>query len=44
VALPPGDVAVMTISSQLVSVSTTGAGPDAFVVPADFKKEEIKTQ
>ena len=44
VALPPGDVALMTVSSQLVSVSTAGAGADAFIVPADFKKEELKTQ
>jgi hypothetical protein len=42
--LPPGDVAVMTISSQLVSVSTTGASADSFTVPADFKKQELKTQ
>jgi hypothetical protein len=42
--LPPGDVAVMTISSQLVSVSTTGAGENDFTVPSDFKKQEIKTQ
>jgi hypothetical protein len=44
VALPPGDVALMTVSSQLVSVSTNGASPDAFIVPADFKKEEARTQ
>jgi hypothetical protein len=44
IALPPGDVALMTVSSQLVSVSTNGASADAFTVPADFKKEELKTQ
>jgi hypothetical protein len=44
VAVPAGDVALMTVSSQLVSVSTSGASPDAFVVPADFKKREIKTE
>jgi hypothetical protein len=44
VPLPPGDVAVMTISSQLVSVSTTGASADTFTVPADFKKQELKTR
>jgi hypothetical protein len=44
VAVPPGDVALMTVSSQLVSVSTNGAGADAFTVPADFKKQETKTQ
>jgi hypothetical protein len=41
-AVPPGDVALMTISSQLVSVSTNAAGPDAFTVPADFKRQETK--
>jgi hypothetical protein len=40
--VPPGDVALMTISSQLVSVSTNSASPDAFIVPADFKKTELK--
>jgi hypothetical protein len=44
VPLPPGDVALMTVSSQLVSVSTNGAGADAFTVPADFKRQELKTQ
>ena len=44
VPLPPGDVALMTVTSQLVSVSTNGASPDAFVVPADFKKKEIKAE
>jgi hypothetical protein len=38
--LPPGDVGLMTISSQLISVSTNSASPDAFTVPADFKKTE----
>jgi hypothetical protein len=44
VPVPAGDVALMTVSSQLVSVSTDSASPDAFVVPADFKKQELKTQ
>ncbi len=44
VAVPAGDVALMTVTSQLVSVSTNGASPDAFVVPADFKKKEIKAE
>jgi hypothetical protein len=44
VPLPPGDVALLTVSSQLVSVSTNAASPDAFVVPADFKKTEMKTE
>jgi hypothetical protein len=43
-AVPPGDVALMTVSSQLVSVSTNGASADVFTVPADFKKHEEKTQ
>jgi hypothetical protein len=34
----------MTVSSQLVSVSTDSASADAFVVPADFKKLELRTQ
>jgi hypothetical protein len=42
VPLPPGDVGLMTVSSQLVSVSTDSASPDAFAVPADFKKTEMK--
>jgi hypothetical protein len=44
VALPPGDVALMTVSSQLVSVSTNAVSADAFAVPAGFKKIETKTQ
>jgi hypothetical protein len=44
VALPPGDVALMTISSQLISVSTNAASADAFTVPAGFKKLEMKAQ
>jgi hypothetical protein len=44
VPVPAGDVALMTVSSQLVSVSTDGASADVFAVPADFKKLELKTQ
>jgi hypothetical protein len=44
VVVPAGDVALMTVSSQLVSVSTTSASPDAFVVPADFKQLQNKMQ
>jgi hypothetical protein len=44
VEVPAGDVALMTVSSQLVSVSTNSASADAFMVPADFKKREINTQ
>jgi hypothetical protein len=43
VPLPPGDVALMTISSQLISVSSSPASPDAFTVPADFKLKQDKT-
>ena len=44
VPVPAGDVALMTVSSQLVSVSSDSVGADAFVVPADFKKQELRTQ
>jgi len=44
VPIPPGDVALMTVTSQLVSISTDSASPDAFAVPADFKKQELKTE
>jgi hypothetical protein len=39
VPLPPGEVALMTVTTQLVSISTEGVSPDLFVVPADFKKQ-----
>jgi hypothetical protein len=35
---------LMTVSSQLVSVSTGSVSADAFTVPAGFKKLEVKTQ
>jgi hypothetical protein len=44
VPIPAGDVALMTVTSQLVSISTDSASPDAFAVPADFKKQEVKTE
>jgi hypothetical protein len=44
VALPVGDVALMTVSSQVVSVSTSPVSADAFSVPAGFKKIETKAQ
>jgi hypothetical protein len=44
VPVPPGEVVLMTVSSQLMSVSSDGAGSDAFTVPADFKRLELKTQ
>ncbi|HZO21063.1 MAG TPA: hypothetical protein VFB37_01080 [Steroidobacteraceae bacterium] len=42
--VPAGDVVMMTVSTQLVSVTTDVATPNAFEVPADFKKRELKTQ
>ena len=44
VVMPPGDVALMTVSSQVVSVSTNAVSADVFTVPAGFKKIETKTQ
>jgi hypothetical protein len=44
VAMPPGDVALMTVSSQLVSVSTNAVSADVFTVPAGFKKIETRAQ
>jgi hypothetical protein len=44
VELPPGDAALMTVSSQLVSVSTNSVSADAFTVPAGFTKQELKVQ
>jgi hypothetical protein len=44
VVMPPGDVALMTITSQLVSVSTGSIGADQFSVPPGYKKIELKTQ
>jgi hypothetical protein len=39
-ALPDGLVPLVTMTSELVSVSTAGVSPDIFAVPADFKKTE----
>jgi hypothetical protein len=44
VSMPPGDVALMTVSSQVVSVSTNAVSAEVFAVPAGFKKIETKTQ
>jgi hypothetical protein len=44
VPMPPGDVALMTVSSQLVSVSTNTVSADAFAIPAGFKKIETRGQ
>jgi hypothetical protein len=42
--VPAGDVPLMTVSSELVSVSTNALSADAFSVPAGFKKLEPKAQ
>jgi hypothetical protein len=42
--LPGGLVPLITMSSELVSVSTDSASPALFEVPADFKKIEPKTE
>jgi hypothetical protein len=42
--MPPGDVALMTVTSQVVSVSTNPVSAEAFTVPAGFKKKETKTE
>jgi hypothetical protein len=44
VAIPPGDVALMTVSSQLTSVSMAAVGADAFAVPANFRKIDVRAQ
>jgi hypothetical protein len=43
VVMPPGDVALMTVSSQVVSVSTNSVSADVFTVPVGFKKIEART-
>ena len=43
VVMPEGDVALITVASQVVSVSTNAVSADVFTVPAGFKKMEIKT-
>jgi hypothetical protein len=44
VIMPPGDVALMTVSSQVISVSTNSVSADVFAVPVGFKKLETKSQ
>jgi hypothetical protein len=41
-ALPDGLVPLITMTSELVSVSTASVGADLFEVPADFKKTELR--
>jgi hypothetical protein len=43
-ALPDGLVPLITMTSELVSMSTAGVGADLFEVPADFKKTELRGQ
>lgn len=43
-ALPDGLVPLITMTSELVSVSTTGVGAELFEVPADFKKTAVGGQ
>lgn len=43
-ALPDGLVPLITMTSELVSMSTAGVGADRFEVPADFKKTELRGQ
>lgn len=43
-ALPGGLVPLITMSSELVSVSTESASSTLFEIPADFKKIEPKTE
>jgi hypothetical protein len=42
VVMPEGDVALITVSSQVVSVSTNAVSADVFAVPVGFKKVETK--
>jgi hypothetical protein len=43
-ALPDGLIPLITMTSELVSVSTAPASADLFEVPADFKKTELRGQ
>jgi len=42
--LPDGLIPIITMTSELVSVSTEGVSADVFEVPADFKKTELRGQ
>jgi len=42
--LPDGLIALITMTSELVSVSTAGVSADLFEVPADFKKTALRGQ
>ncbi len=43
-ALPTGLIPLVTLTSELVSVSTDTASPGVFEIPPDFKKVERKSQ
>ncbi len=43
-ALPDGLVPLITMTSELVSVSTASVSADVFEVPADFKKTAVRGQ
>jgi len=43
-ALPDGLIPLITMSSELVSISTAGVSADLFEVPADFKKTEPRSR
>jgi hypothetical protein len=42
--LPDGLIPLITMTSELVSVSTAGVSGDLFEVPAGFKKTELRSQ
>jgi hypothetical protein len=43
-ALPDGLIPLITMNSELVSITTTGVSADMFEVPADFKKTEQRAR
>ncbi|MDB6011977.1 MAG: hypothetical protein JWL65_4227 [Gammaproteobacteria bacterium] len=43
-ALPDGLIPLITMNSELVSISTAGVSADLFEVPADFKKAEPRSR
>ena len=43
-ALPDGLIPLLTMNSELVSISTAGVSADLFEVPADFKKTEAHSR
>jgi len=43
-ALPDGLIPLITMNSELVSISTAGVSADLFEVPADFKKTEPRSR